>query len=232
MSVPRNLLITAGPTHEPIDAVRFLSNRSSGRMGLAITEAALRRGHAVTLLLGPVSMEQPEAPGTPGAPGHRSDSHLAVERFLTTEDLRGRLARLWPRHDVLIMAAAVADYRPVTSPDRAGKIRRGRGNWRLELVPTPDLLAELAASARPDQTIIAFALDPAAGLIDEAKRKLYLKRAHAIVANPLETMESNDVAATLILRDGRTLTPPRSPCSKREFAAWLMEQEPLADGDG
>ncbi len=227
MPVPRRVLITAGPTHEPIDVVRFVSNRSSGRMGLALVEAALSRGHHVTLLLGPVSPDSPGAPGGPGAPvsgRHGRDSHLAVERFRTTEDLRRLLSHQWPRHDVLIMAAAVADYRPIVPPGQAAKVRSGRARWRIEMEPTPDLLTEAVAAARPDQTIIAFALEPAEGLIEAARRKLSAKGAHAIVANPLETMESDNVAATLILRDGRALVPPRSPCSKREFAEWLMEK--------
>src|SRR5690554_2027016 len=104
---PPRVLITAGPTQEPIDSVRYLSNRSSGRMGLALTEAALHRGFSVTLLLGPVIMNSD--------PSNLTTAN--VLRFRTTADLQRAIRQYWPKHDVLIMAAAVADYRPVGGAD-------------------------------------------------------------------------------------------------------------------
>ena len=98
-SLPR-LLITAGPTHEPLDQVRYLGNRSSGRMGLALAEAAAARGLPTTLLLGPLEAER-----------FHVHSHLSIERFQTAADLERLLADQWPYHDILFMAAAVADYR-------------------------------------------------------------------------------------------------------------------------
>lgn len=207
----RRLLITAGPTHEPLDAVRYLANRSSGRLGLALAEAAVRRGDRTTLLLGPTWLQPPES------------TALGVIRFQTAADLEEELLRCWPVHDVLIMAAAVADYRP-TGP-RKGKISRGDDRLTLELEPTPDLLAELAGKTRADQTIIGFALEPPGKLEDSARRKLKRKGVDAIVANPLQTMDAERITAAVYLRDGRVLTaPPDLP--KAVFADWLLDQLP------
>ena len=204
------MLITAGPTHEPIDAVRYIANRSSGRMGIALAEAAASLGNSVTLLLGP----------TPTAPPQHSQ--IRVRRFLTTADLQGLLAKSWPGHSTLIMAAAVADYRPSHPADPLGKRSRQQGSWTLELEATPDLLAEAAAASRPDQVTVGFALGPPDGLLEAARAKLAAKQIDAIVANPLRTMDDDRIQATLILRDGRELSPPE--CSKPEFAMWLLQQ--------
>lgn len=205
---PIRVLVTAGPTHEPIDAVRYLANRSSGRMGEAIADSALDSGMEATLLLGPIPRE----------PGSR---WRTSPRFESCEDLRRLLAAEWPRHDCLIMAAAVADFRPVSiSP---GKLRRREG-LELALESTPDLLAEAAALRRPDQFIVGFALAPEAELAPSAREKLASKRLDAIVANPLETMDAPTIRGTLHLADGRTLTPPQGGrLPKADFARWLIE---------
>jgi phosphopantothenoylcysteine decarboxylase/phosphopantothenate--cysteine ligase len=206
---PARVLVTAGPTHEPIDAVRYLANRSSGRMGCALAAEAAARGHATTLLLGPGTLPPPES------------TLLKTERFRTTADLETALGRLWPEHDILLMAAAVADYRP-RGGEAGGKLRRGGEILQLELEPTPDLIAGLAGSTRADQTLIAFALEPADGLIDAARAKLARKGAAAIVANPLETMGAESVSASLILADGTCLEAP-AELPKAAFARWLMD---------
>lgn len=209
----RRLLVTAGPTQEPIDDVRYLSNRSSGRLGIALAETAAARGWATTLLLGPTPLAAPAAP---------SGSRLLVERFRTSAELGEMLKLRWPDHDVLIMAAAVSDYRPA---DRVrGKRPRGRDPWVLTLEPTPDLVAGLAASSRPGQTIVGFALGPADGLMAAARRKLEAKGLDGIVANPMETMDAERIRAALLLRDGRTLEPPPEVTAKRDFALWLLER--------
>ncbi len=208
------LLITAGPTHEPIDAVRYIANRSSGRLGISLAEAAAERGHDVTLLLGPV----PREPSASGGGGR-----ITTTRFTTTADLQALLRELWPRHDVLVMAAAVSDYRPVDASS-GGKVPRGGGTWRLDLEPTPDLLAEAAAAARPGQVAIGFALEPDERLLDSARAKLAAKNLAAIVANPLETMDSDRIEATVLLRDGRLLRPAPGRIDKADFAAWLLDQ--------
>ncbi|MDZ4830386.1 MAG: phosphopantothenoylcysteine decarboxylase [Phycisphaerae bacterium] len=202
-------LVTAGPTHEPIDAVRFIGNRSSGRMGIAIARAALAAGHDVGLCLGPVCEPPPQGATT--------------ERFRTAEDLRGMLARLAPRFDIIVMAAAVADFRPASaSPDQ--KIERGE-SLQITLVPTPDLIAELAANRRPGQLIVGFALEESARLEERSRAKLLRKGLDAIVANPLLTMDAATIDGQLIIADGRVLRPSASrSIDKSEFAAWLVTQ--------
>ena len=212
------MLITAGPTHEPVDAVRYIANRSSGRLGIALAEAAAARRDRVTLLLGP----------TPSSPPQHSQ--VTTRRFQTTAELQVLLRDLWQDHSVLIMAAAVADYRPSRVPAPTEKRPRGDGPWMLELEPTPDLLAEAAGNARPDQLTVGFALGPAAGLLDGARAKLAAKHVDAIVANPLQTMGADRIQATLLLRDGRELSLPE--CSKAQFAVWLLDRvEELAQGN-
>lgn len=206
---PPRLLITAGPTLEPIDAVRYLANRSSGRMGLALAAAAAERGHRTTLLLGPTPLQPTD------------HTLLRVVRFESMDDLEAALHQQWPDHDVLLMAAAVADFRPARV--RATKVRRGDGPFVLELATTPDLLSQLAPLSRPGQIRIGFALEEPGLLADAARRKLREKSAHAIVANPLATMGSDRVTATVFLPDGTTLAPAPA-LTKDEFARWLIDR--------
>lgn len=202
------VLITAGPTHEPIDDVRYIGNRSSGRMGIALAEAAAAVQWPATLLLGP-GIPAPDNP------------HLTVHRFRTTDDLQRLLNQHWPDHDLLIMAAAVADYRPVTPA--GGKLRRTADAMTIQLEPTPDLLAALAPSTRVDQYTIGFALEPREQLDISAMAKLQRKFLDAIVANPLETMESPDVEATVYFADGTTRAP-ETTLPKSAFARWLIAE--------
>ena len=126
------------------------------------------------------------------------------------------------------MAAAVADFTPAHPAASTGKLKRRdaerTGSLSLTLVPTPDLLASLSAITRPAQTIIGFALEPAAHLQEEAMRKLHAKNLDAIVANPLETMDSAHITATLLWRDGRATPAPQQAMPKDRFAVWLLEQ--------
>lgn len=202
------VLVTAGPTHEPIDQVRYIANRSSGRMGIAIAQAALGRAWPVTLLLGPTTVQPPTC------------SQLRTLRFQTATDLQGLLRQEWPSHDILFMAAAVADFTPIRA--NAGKIRRSGKRTVLDLKPMPDLLAELADLTQPAQRVIGFALEPAETLIESAREKLRRKRLDAIVANPLETMDSPTVTATVLFRDGTTIPAPPD-IEKSQFAEWLLE---------
>jgi phosphopantothenoylcysteine decarboxylase / phosphopantothenate---cysteine ligase len=206
---PRRLLITAGPTHEPIDAVRFLGNRSSGRLGVALADEAAGRGWAVTLLLGPVSR-------TP------SDSRVRTIRFRTCADLESLLAHETEGCEVLVMAAAVADYRPTVDPSFfGGKFRRKNEKLTLELEPTPDLLAQVAARRRPDQLMVGFALEPREELLASARQKLERKKIDMVVGNPLETMDGQTIEAIVLDRNG---TESRTPgaIDKIDFARWLM----------
>ena len=209
------ILITAGPTREPIDDVRFISNRSSGQMGFALAQAASDAGHEVTLLLGPVLL-----------PPSVSEQ-VAVVRFNTTADLEGLLAEHFPKCDVLIKAAAVADYRP-TELIR-GKTPRGDG-LKIELEPTPDLVAGCAKTKRDDQTIIAFALEDPLVLETRAVEKMQRKKVDAILANPLRTMDAADIEPILFYADGRRDAPTSGKVSKAELAVWLIDQIPKVVG--
>lgn len=206
------VLITAGPTREPLDAVRFISNRSSGSMGLALATAAREAGHAVTLLLGP----GPRATDLP--------SGVACHRFETCAELETLLAEHFQGCDCLIMAAAVADYRLPEA--MADKMPRQEGRLlTLTLEPTPDLVAQVTARRRSDQRVIAFALEPAEVMEQRGLAKLQRKAVDAVVANPLATMESGRIEGVLLWRDGRRQTPPGAgPLPKPEFARWLLEQ--------
>ena len=199
-----NILITAGPTHEPIDAVRYIANRSSGKMGAALAGAARRAGHAVTLIAGPVSVSLP-----PGIT--RIDVRTAAE-------MADAVAREFPRHDLLIMAAAVADYRP--KMPFPGKLAR-KDSLHIELEPTPDIVASASAQKRPDQRTIGFSLE-AAGGIGRAKQKLSQKKLDIIVFNPIETMNSDTIAAVLLYSDGRE--EDLGPRGKDEFADLLTDR--------
>lgn len=203
------ILITAGPTHEPIDAVRFVGNRSSGRLGVVLADEAARRGWTVTLLLGPVGVVP-------------TDPRVRTERFRTCADLQGLLARYTPGISVLVMAAAVADYRPKVDPSFFGsKFRRLSKNLTLELEPTPDLLAEVSARRTPGQYLVGFALEPREELLASARAKLDRKGIDLVIANPLETMDSPAIEAIALGRDG-TETRTGGAIPKPEFAGWLM----------
>jgi phosphopantothenoylcysteine decarboxylase/phosphopantothenate--cysteine ligase len=202
----RRLLITAGPTHEPIDPVRYIANRSSGKLGIALAEAGTAAGWDVTLLLGPSQLTMPIG--------------VALHRFATTAQLAGLVDVHFPGCDVLIMAAAVADFRP-TSPSNS-KLSRAERGLTLQLEPTPDLVAACSASKRPGQVIVGFALEPRDQLLARATDKLRRKGLDAIVANPLETMGADTIEARLIRADGGSREP--GPMPKSEFARWLLEQ--------
>ena len=204
---PPRLLVTAGPTHEPIDEVRYIANRSSGRMGLALAAAGSASGFPTTLLLGPTHLQP-------------FGTNLAVHRFRSAADLEALLTVLWPDHDVLIMAAAVSDYRP--RHRAAGKLRRDAGGLTLELESTPDLVGGLAERSRPDQYRIGFALAARDVLDDVSREKLDAKHLDAIVANPLETMDAAEIEGVLIDRSGGRASPGGA-VSKESFAQWLVD---------
>jgi phosphopantothenoylcysteine decarboxylase/phosphopantothenate--cysteine ligase len=188
------VLVTAGGTREPIDPVRFIGNRSSGRMGLALAAAAARRGAEVTLLAANVSLPEPA--------GVR---RLDVE---TAEQLAAAAEAEFPQAHVLLMAAAPADFRP--SEVARGKLRRQEG-LGLQLEPTADILAGLAASRAPGQTIVGFAAEYGEEGLDRARAKLTRKAVDLIVLNdvsdPAIGFESGDNAVTLIAADGEAAVP-------------------------
>ncbi len=208
MALSKRILITAGPTREPIDAVRFISNRSSGTMGLALAAAGVEAGHDVTLLLGP-------GPQDSDAP-----SGCRVYRFESSTELKQLLEAHFGDCEVLIMAAAVADYRPAVVQE--GKLPRDPdGRMVLELQPTPDLVALMAQRRRPGQRIVAFALEEPSHLEARAAAKLERKGVDAIVANPLGTMESRAINAVWLTADAREREAP-GRMDKQAFAHWLI----------
>ena len=206
----RTALVTAGPTEEPIDSVRFVGNRSSGRMGIAIADALVSKGFAVTLALGPVRCELPAT--------LKDHPQVRVERFRTARELEGLLHRELPISDLVVMAAAVADYRPRQTSE--GKLRRSEGGLVLELEGVPDLLASTRGARKPGARVIGFALEPRERLEHSAREKLERKDLAGIVANPLETMDAPDIDGTLFLRDGSVRAPGRR-LAKEAFAEWL-----------
>ncbi|HEV2980620.1 MAG TPA: bifunctional phosphopantothenoylcysteine decarboxylase/phosphopantothenate--cysteine ligase CoaBC [Solirubrobacteraceae bacterium] len=164
------VLVSAGGTREPIDSVRFIGNSSSGRMGVALAQAAQLRGAAVTLVA--ANLAVPVPPG------------VECRRVITAEQLRDACEREFDHSDVLLMAAAVADFRPAAA--QHGKIAKAdRDELVLELVPTADVLAQLTARRRPGQVLVGFAAEHGEGAIATARAKLRAKGLDAIVVNDI-----------------------------------------------
>jgi phosphopantothenoylcysteine synthetase/decarboxylase len=160
----KHILITAGPTHEPIDPVRVIANRSSGRQGFTIAEAAAHAGARVTLIAGPVALDAP-----PGV------DRVDVE---TAEQMADAVIAALPA-DAAILVAAVADWRVESSPT---KLKKGDGPPKLKFVPTRDILAELSASERRPRLLIGFAAETER-VVEQAVAKRVAKQADWIVAN-------------------------------------------------
>jgi phosphopantothenoylcysteine decarboxylase/phosphopantothenate--cysteine ligase len=217
--VGRHVVVTAGGTAEPIDPVRFVGNRSSGKMGIAIAEDALARGAAVTLILGRVAVEPP------------AGAHVA--RAETTAEMQAALRALTPpsgpTFDVLIMAAAVSDFRPKAPADK--KIGRS-GTLKLDLEATPDLLAEaverartgIRASGAPRPIMVGFAAET--GSLDRAQEKLRSKGVDVMVANdvtePNSGFGTDTNRVTIYSVDGPPEELPLLP--KREVAELLLDR--------
>ncbi|HEX3433720.1 MAG TPA: bifunctional phosphopantothenoylcysteine decarboxylase/phosphopantothenate--cysteine ligase CoaBC [Solirubrobacteraceae bacterium] len=164
------VLVTAGGTREPIDSVRFLGNSSSGRMGLALAEAALARGAEVSLVAANVALP--------------SNTAIARHDVVTAAELQRACEQRFADCDVLLMAAAVADFRPAAA--HAGKIKKsGRTSLALELEPTADVLAGLSAQRHAGQTLVGFAAEHGEDAVELARRKLDEKRVDAIVVNDI-----------------------------------------------
>ncbi len=161
----RRIIVTAGPTHEPIDPVRFLGNRSTGRMGIAVAAEALARGASVTVVLGPGTVQPPPA--------------AEVVRVETAEQLREAVLGRFDGADAVVMAAAVADFRPKVVAD--GKLKKELGPPELVLEPTPDVLRELG-ERKASQVLVGFAAETD-DVIAAGRRKLETKRLDLLVAN-------------------------------------------------
>jgi phosphopantothenoylcysteine decarboxylase / phosphopantothenate---cysteine ligase len=204
----QTVLITAGPTRENLDPVRFLSNRSSGKMGYALAEAATRRGAHVILISGPTELDPPE--GADWIP------------VRTAEEMRVAVLDRSAQANVIIMAAAVADYRPAATS--AKKIHRGGERLVLELEPTPDILAELS-STKGKRILIGFAAETDR-VVENARAKLARKGADVIVANDVTQegagFDADTNIATLVFRDGREVALPK--LSKLDVAHRILDQ--------
>ena len=201
------LLITVGATREEIDPVRFISNRSSGRMGFALAEAALRRGGEVTLVAGVTSVNPPA--GT------------RVVRALSAEEMSRAVAQEVAQHSVFIGAAAIADYRPVQRAEQ--KIKKSEEQITLTLERTADVLSQISASRSDGMLVIGFAAETE-NLVANARDKLQRKKLDAIVANDVTRegsgFDSATNAITIITRD-ETLELPL--LSKREAADRILD---------
>jgi phosphopantothenoylcysteine decarboxylase/phosphopantothenate--cysteine ligase len=181
-------LITAGPTREYLDDVRFLSNASSGRMGYALARAAVRRGHRATLVSGPVTLRPPAG--------------VEMVRVVSAEEMHRECARRFVRCDCLIGAAAPADYAPIRR--HRGKLKKKEGRLSLELGPTVDILATLGAGKRLGQVLICFALESQAPLRN-ALRKMRLKNADAVLLNSPAAIDAVRADARVLFPDGGRL---------------------------
>jgi phosphopantothenoylcysteine decarboxylase/phosphopantothenate--cysteine ligase len=204
----RHILVTAGPTLEPIDAVRYLSNRSSGKMGFAVAEEARRRGARVTLVTGPTHL--PDPPG------------VRVSRVETAEEMRDAVQRSIDGADAVVMSAAVADFRPGQPVER--KLKKEDGVPEIRLEPTPDILRELG-SGKGDRVLVGFAaetddLEPA------GRKKLEGKNLDLVVVNrvgaPGTGFGSDTDEAMILARDGHD--EPLRTWTKRELAAALLDR--------
>jgi phosphopantothenoylcysteine decarboxylase / phosphopantothenate---cysteine ligase len=204
------VLITAGGTREPIDSVRFIGNRSSGRMGVALAEEAARRGADVTLVAANVTIPPPAGV-----------EQVTVE---TTAELDAAVRERFAGADVLIMAAAPADFRPKAVAD--GKLVREDGSApALELEPTEDIVAGVAAGRTPDQTVVGFAAEHGQGAVERGRAKLARKGLDAVVVNDISRadigFDSLENEVTIVLADGEREVGRRP---KPEVAAAILDE--------
>jgi phosphopantothenoylcysteine decarboxylase / phosphopantothenate---cysteine ligase len=202
----KTILVTAGPTREALDPVRFLTNRSSGKMGYAVAEAGIRRGAKVILVSGPTDLRVPE--GVDWVPVNTAEEmHNAVRE-------RAREA------NIVVMAAAVADYRPAQM--QTAKLKRGEA-LALQLEPTPDILGELGRQ-KDSRILIGFAAETKR-LLENARAKLARKGADMIVANDVTQegagFDGETNIVTLVLRDGREIALPKM--SKLDVANRILD---------
>lgn len=183
-----NVLVTAGPTREYIDSVRFITNASSGRMGYAVAAEAARAGHRVGLLSGPVNLPAPET--------------VAVVPFMTVAQLKAALDERFDACDALVMTAAVGDF-AVKNPSPT-KISRSAGAITIELTPTEDILAAFGARRRADQVLVGFSVEDRDAEA-KARAELLAKHLDYVVLNPPTAMGAEDSEAMILGREGVVL---------------------------
>ncbi len=202
-------LITAGPTREFFDPVRFISNPSSGKMGFALAAAAVNAGWTVDLVSGPVSLPEPD--------------DVLLYPVVTGDEMLHQVDALFDPCDILIKTAAVCDYRPAKKETH--KLKKSRENLTVELEPVTDILKTVAARKRPDQLVVGFAAETR-DVEAYARRKLEEKNLDFIVANQVGVrgsgFESDSNSVILIGRDGTRET--FGPAAKTEIARALIER--------
>jgi phosphopantothenoylcysteine decarboxylase/phosphopantothenate--cysteine ligase len=202
------VLITAGPTQEPLDPVRFISNRSSGKMGYALAQSAAERGARAILVSGPVQIPVPHG--------------VQVIHVKTAAEMRNAVMENLAGASIVVKAAAVADYHLAHVPQH--KVKKTAMRMSLELEPTPDILAEVGQK-KGDRLLIGFAAETEK-LIESARRKLESKNCDMVVANLVNHdgtgFESDQNEVVLVLRTGETIPLPRAP--KREIAGRIFDQ--------
>ncbi|HEY6343056.1 MAG TPA: bifunctional phosphopantothenoylcysteine decarboxylase/phosphopantothenate--cysteine ligase CoaBC [Bryobacteraceae bacterium] len=202
------VLITAGPTQEPLDAVRFISNRSSGKMGYALAEAALARGGRVVLVTGPVHLTEPGG--------------AEVVHVKTALEMRQAVMDRLEEATIIVKAAAVGDYHRLNPPQQ--KVKKTAARLSLELDPTPDILAEVGR-VKGDRMLVGFAAETE-NLIEEARRKLKSKNCDMMVANLVSQdgvgFDSDENEVVLLLRTGETIPLPKA--AKTEIAGRILDE--------
>lgn len=199
-------LVTAGPTREPLDPVRFISNRSSGKMGYAIANAAVKAGHEVVLISGPVRLAPPRG--------------VEIVKITTSDEMYNAVHARLKGIDILVMCAAVADFKPASySP---GKIKKHRGFERISLAPTRDILASLA-KRKNNFIVVGFAAETES-LRDNALKKLREKKCDLIIGNDASRMdagmESDFNELTLFYKSNKIELMPRA--KKTQLAKKLV----------
>ncbi len=202
------VLITAGPTQEPLDPVRYISNRSSGKMGYALAEAVAARGGKAILVSGPVNLPAPAG--------------VVLERVRTAVEMRQAVMNHLSEATIIVKAAAVADYQRLDAPTQ--KQKKTAARLSLELDPTPDILQEVGQK-KGDRLLIGFAAETE-NLAEEAKRKLKSKNCDMLVANLVSQesigFESDENEVTLFLRSGEQIAIPKA--RKRDVADRILDQ--------
>ncbi len=209
------VLVSAGGTREPIDSVRYMGNRSSGRMGYALASDAVRRGAEVTVIAANVALD--DLPGT------------RVIRVQTAGELAAACEREFPSCDVLLMAAAVADFRPAQPSEQ--KLKKDRGVPSIELEPTIDVLAAVAEVRRPGQVLVGFAAEHGDGATSSGRQKLERKRLDLVVVNDISRrdigFDSAQNEVTIISASGERLVPQ---ASKGHVARAVLDEVELVRG--
>jgi phosphopantothenoylcysteine decarboxylase/phosphopantothenate--cysteine ligase len=202
------VLVTAGPTEEPLDPVRFISNRSSGKMGYALAQAAAQRGARVTLVSGPVQLPEP--------------SGVSVIHVRTAVEMRNAVMEHLADATIVVKSAAVADYHLSRVPQH--KVKKTSARMSLDLDPTPDILAEVSQK-KGDRLLVGFAAETE-NLTESARQKLKAKNCDMVVANLVNQegtgFESDQNEVVMVLRTGETIPIARAP--KREIADRIFDQ--------